>query len=290
MKQNNAFKMRFLLALMAILATIAGYATQLSGSVTISTTGTASTTVFRNYNSLITYLTGTGARSDGGQANAGAPFGLSGNLTVNVVSGTITEKVTIPSTITGLGANKLTFLGANRTGSVIEYATTATAGDNFVVRVDQADNVTFQNMTIRVASSVLTTTASIALHIHGTTSNAANDISVINCNITGVNNSTTSSSGGLIANGTTTTTVLSSTGVGARLAVTGCTIAGGYYNMIVGGSSSLTPTSTFRDLRVSSTTFSNGNYYGLALRNCINMNVSGNTFTGTASANTVSFG
>jgi len=116
MKQNNAFKMRFLLALMAILATIAGYATQLSGSVTISATGTASPTVFRNYLSLITYLTGTGARTDNGPANAGAPFGLSGNLTVNVVSGTITEKVIIPSTITGLGANKLTFLGASRTG------------------------------------------------------------------------------------------------------------------------------------------------------------------------------
>ena len=291
MKQNNAFKMRFLLALMAILATIAGYATQLSGSVTISATGTASATVFKNYNSLITYLTGTGTRSDGGPSNiATGGFGLSGNLTVNVVSGTITEKVTIPSTITGLGANKLTFLGANRTGSVIEYATTATAGDNFVVRVDQADNVTFQNMTIRVASSVSTSTGCIALHILGTTTNAANDISVINCNITGVNNSTTSLSGGLIANGTTTTTVLSSTGVGARLAVTGCTIAGGYYNMIVGGSSSLTPTSTFRDLRVSTTTFSNGNYYGLALRNCINMNVSGNTFTGTASASTFSYG
>jgi len=173
---------------------------------------------------------------------------------------------------------------------VIEYATTATAGDNFVVRVDQADNVTFQNMTIRVASSVSISTASMALHIHGTTSNPANDISVINCNITGVNNSTTSSSGGLVANGTTTTTVLSSTGVGARLAVTGCTIAGGYYNMIVGGSTSLTPTSTFRDLRVSSTTFSNGYYYGLTLRNCVNMNVSGNTFTGTASASTFSYG
>jgi hypothetical protein len=155
-------------------------ATQLSGSVTISATGSASTTVFRNYASLITYLTGTGARSDGGPANAGAPFGLSGNLTVNVANGTITEKVTIPSTITNLGTNKLTFLGNSRTLSVIEYATTATAGDNYVVRVDLADNVTFQNMTIRVASSVSTSTASIALHILGTTTNAANDINVIN--------------------------------------------------------------------------------------------------------------
>jgi hypothetical protein len=238
---------------------------------------------------LITYLTGSGARSDGGPANA-APFGLSGNLTVNVANGTITEKVTIPSTITNLGTNKLTFLGNSRTLSVIEYAPTGLSGDNYVVRVDLADNVTFQNMTIRVASSVSTTTASIALHILGTTTNAANDINVINCNITGVNNSTTSLSGGLIANGSTTTSILSSTGVGARLAVTGCTIAGGYYNMIVGGGSTITPTSTFRDLRVSNTTFSNANYYGLALRSCININVSGNTFTGTASANTFSFG
>jgi hypothetical protein len=221
MKQNNALKMRFLLALMAILASVAGYAVQLSGSVSINATGTASTTVFRNYNSLITYLTGTGVRSDGGPANTGSPFGLSGNLTVNVANGTITEKVTIPSTITNLGTNKLTFLGNSRTLSVIEYATTATTGDNYVVRVDLADNVTFQNMTIRVASSVSTSTASIALHILGTTTNAANDINVINCNITGVNNSTTSLSGGLIANGSTTTSILSSSGVGARLAVTG---------------------------------------------------------------------
>ena len=45
MKQNNALKMRFLLALMAILASVAGYAVQLSGSVSINATGTASTMV-----------------------------------------------------------------------------------------------------------------------------------------------------------------------------------------------------------------------------------------------------
>ena len=161
------------------------YATQLSGTVSINPTGTASGTVFKNYASLITYLTSSGVRSDGGPANA-APFGLSGNLTVNVVSATITEKVTIPSStaatnpLTGLGTFKLTFNGASKTGTILQYPTTSVTDDNYVVRLNGSDNVTFQNMTIRASSTVLAATANMVIHGYGISTNPCNDITINN--------------------------------------------------------------------------------------------------------------
>jgi len=278
---------------MAILATIAGYATQLSGTVSINPSGTASGTVFKNYASLITYLTSTGVRSDGGSPNA-APFGLSGDLTVNVVSGTITEKVTIPSSttatnpLTDLGTYKLTFNGASKTGTILQYATTSVTGDNYVVRLDGSDNVTFQNMTIRASSTVLASTANMVIHGYGISTNPCNDITINNCNIIGVSAATTSYSAPIVFNGSTSYTSPTAGGYGARITISASTVSGGYYGLLVRG---LGATSTsYKDVTIVNNNFTNSYYYALNLYYATNMRMEGNFISQTASALSYSYG
>ena len=79
------------LFLIFIFAGMSARATQLSGAYTIDAAGTASTTVFKNFTSFVTYLTSASARTDGGPANA-APFGVSGPVVVTVAAALLTYR------------------------------------------------------------------------------------------------------------------------------------------------------------------------------------------------------
>jgi len=62
-------------------------ATQLSGTYTINPGKTATSSVFNDFSSAITYMTSTNSRADGGPSNTGT-VGVSGAITFNVAAGT----------------------------------------------------------------------------------------------------------------------------------------------------------------------------------------------------------
>src|ERR1043166_5545851 len=84
-------------------------ATQLSGSYTIDSAGTASATVFKNFSSAVAYMNG-GTRTDGGPANS-SPFGVSGPVVFSVMQGTYTEQVDITAVSGASATNTITFDG-----------------------------------------------------------------------------------------------------------------------------------------------------------------------------------
>ncbi|MBP7262104.1 MAG: hypothetical protein KBB37_12545, partial [Bacteroidia bacterium] len=148
-------------------------ATQISGTVTVDPNGTAGTTVFKDINSLVTYITTANARADGGPANA-APFGVNGALIVDIAAGTYIEQIDIPA-ITGTSINNtVTFKGASKTTTIVS-CTTATTSLRHTIRINSASWIILRDMTIRAGTS----TFGWPVHLMGSTNNSR----VANCNI-----------------------------------------------------------------------------------------------------------
>jgi hypothetical protein len=148
-------------------------ATQISGTVTVDPNGTAGTTVFKDINSLVTYITTANARTDGGPANA-APFGVNGALIVDIAAGTYIEQIDIPA-ITGASfTNTVTFKGASKTTTIVS-CTTATTSLRHTIRINSATWIILRDMTIRAGTS----TFGWPVHLMGSTNNSR----VANCNI-----------------------------------------------------------------------------------------------------------
>ncbi len=154
MKHLHQFKSRFHVTLaLFILASLlfpgSVRAVQLSGTYTIDTSIAASATNFRNYASVITYLT-TGARSDGGPTTS-SPFGVSGPVVFQVAAGTFTERLIITSMITGASAtNTITFDGGNGNAAtrILTFNSTTAAAEP-LVQLSGTRYFNFRNLTLK---------------------------------------------------------------------------------------------------------------------------------------------
>ncbi|HJW28109.1 MAG TPA: T9SS type A sorting domain-containing protein [Saprospiraceae bacterium] len=104
-------------------------------------------------------LSGTKAIGSGGDyatftaaVTALTSQGVSGAVTFNILTGIYNEQIEIGSIAGGSGDNTITF--QSQSGNAADVTLTFTPNDtnNFVVRLVQADNVTFQNMTLDASS------------------------------------------------------------------------------------------------------------------------------------------
>lgn len=135
--------------------TLNASATQLSGTYSINPSASATTTNFQNFSSAITYLTGSGTRSDGGPSNS-SPFGVSSSVTFFVAAGTYTGQVNLAVTIPGISLiNTVTFDGGNGNAStrIITYAGINSGSGYPTIAMFGISYITFRNLTINNTSS-----------------------------------------------------------------------------------------------------------------------------------------
>lgn len=207
------------------------FAAQLSGTYTIDASGTASTTTFLNVSSAVAYLTGVGARTDGGPANT-APFGVSGPVVFMIAPGTYVEQVTLKGMISGASAvNTVTFEGTDAATRTLSFAAT-TSALRHTLKLDSTRYVSFRNLTIVATGgtygwAVLLTNANSGVN------------KITNCTInitgTGATSASTNYCGIVIAGSATSAT----TGVIMdSLEIDSNTINKGYYGIISSGLSS----------------------------------------------------
>ncbi|MBP9690118.1 MAG: hypothetical protein KBE91_10935, partial [Bacteroidia bacterium] len=207
-------------------------AAQVSGTLTIDANGTASATTFKDFSSLITYLTSAGARNDAGPANS-APFGVSGPVIINVVanSGPYTGQVIFPN-ITG--ASLVNTITINGNGNTIQFA--ATTAERAVVRFNNGDFYRLKNLVIK------TTDITFGWGIHFITNSDDNIIDSCTIDISAVTSTTAANSAGIVFSNTLTSTT--SSGItGYRNIISNNLIKGnptgaGMYDGIVGYPSS----------------------------------------------------
>lgn len=227
--KNNYIKLTFLAA-MFFCTQIVVRAVQLNGTYTINPSAAATTTNFQNFTSAVTYMTSTGTRTDGGPANSGT-VGVNGPVTFLVSAATYTEQVNIPAITGSSTTNTITFVGANRTTTILQFNSTNTSLRH-TLRLNLAANVTVRNMTIRSTS----TTVGWIVHIMGANSN---NNRIINCDIN-FTQATAQTSGStnyiavVINNSATAATT------GARIdgtVIDSCNINAGYYGIVSAGSS-----------------------------------------------------
>lgn len=172
--------------LLNCLGTFNANAAQLSGTYVIDTNGTPSATVFRNFNSAITFLTSGDPRSDGGPANS-SPFGVSGPVTFVVANGTYQEQVIIPNIPGATDSTRVTFLGNN---AILQAVCNTT--NYSVLRLQNADFVTISKLTIR------TLDANIGWGIHFFQGSDNNIIDSCNIQITSVTSTSSNNSAGIV--------------------------------------------------------------------------------------------
>jgi hypothetical protein len=179
-----------------MLITIRVNATQLNGIYTINPSATATTTNFQNFSSALMYLSGSGARTDGGPSNS-SPYGVSGPVTFLVAAATYTGQVNITTSITGTSpVNTITFDGGNGNAStrIITYAGINTSCPT--VNITNNPYITLRNLTINNTG----TTYGFGILITGT----SNCSKINNCNINLVTNISSSYLNGIVIGGTTT--------------------------------------------------------------------------------------
>lgn len=141
-----------LIVILCLLSPPGLHAVQLSGVYTIDSSQAATATNFKNFTSVITYLTSAGSRSDGGPANS-SPFGVSGPVVFQVAAGTFNERIVITTTINGASPqNTIVFDGGagNAATRIITFAGTAAASEQTLqlsnTRYLQFHNLTFRSM------------------------------------------------------------------------------------------------------------------------------------------------
>ena len=146
---------------------------QLSGSYTIDANGTGTS----NYTTF------------GAATAALTTSGVSGAVTFNVASGTYTEQVTLTAVTGASSANTITFQGSTTAPSIITYSPAASA-TNWTVRLDGADYVTLDNLTITTGGSTYGRLVNYT--------DTVTDFNLTNCHLIGATGSSTSSNyGGL---------------------------------------------------------------------------------------------
>ena len=174
-----------------------------------------------------TAATGSGNFNSFADAISAIRCGVSGSVTFNVAATATpyTEQITIPQINGASKANKITF---NGNGAQINY-TAPDAANRTAVIFDGADHVVFDNFTIDASAGtygwgmVLT--------------NRADSNSITNCIIRTSNSSTSSNYLGFAINGSTTS-ISTSGNNGNGNTISGNTIIGGYYAVLIYGSTS----------------------------------------------------
>ncbi|MES2559702.1 MAG: right-handed parallel beta-helix repeat-containing protein [Bacteroidota bacterium] len=171
-------------------------AAELSGTYVIDSTQTPSTTVFRNINSAITFLTSANARTDGGPSNI-APFGVNGPVVFNVVAGTTPylEQVLIPAIP---GASPVNTITINGNGNTLQFI--GTAVDCYGIRLSNAKYVTINNLIIKPMN------IQYAWGIHFYLLSDSNTISNCTIDFANVTTAATTACGIVMSNSTTSPT------------------------------------------------------------------------------------
>jgi trimeric autotransporter adhesin len=177
-KQLHQCLCTFLVGLSMLIFMNRAYSTPLAGQYTINPALAASATNFRDIASAITYLTGSGSRTDGGVSNT-APFGVSGAVEFLIAPGVYNETIIIPgSLIPGLSAtNRLTFNGGNAENTILRKSLSAAP----LIAVQECDYVTIKN--IGVHNTAATSAAGIYIIGNRLAGSRGNGCQVKNCRV-----------------------------------------------------------------------------------------------------------
>jgi len=218
-------------------------AVQLAGTYTIGTTG--------NY---ATFTDAVNALS----------CGISAPVIFNVLagSGPFNEQITLTPVIGANATNTITF---NGNGETITFST-STSPNNYIIRLDGADYITFDNLNL-VSQS---TTNNFGIHL----TNDADYNTINNCTVdlTSTFSSTGTTNAGIVVSGTLDGATDAGTS-GTNNTFTNNTIIGGYYGITINGVSS-----SVNSLNNTITNNNIQNYYtyGLYFRSISNSTISNN--------------
>jgi trimeric autotransporter adhesin len=209
MKKNLYTQLLFLVIWgSALLYTPIVQGTQLSGTYQIDSNGIASTTIFKNLQSAITYLTSAGIRTDGGPSNV-APFGVSGpvNFIFAANSGPYQDRVEIP-VITGASAANPIVINGN--GNTLQAL--GDINNRAVILLQGATYLTIKNLTIK------TLDITYGWGVQFKTSSNYNTIDSCTIDIGSVTSTTAANSAGIVFSNSATSVTTSG--------------ANGYFNII----------------------------------------------------------
>ncbi len=194
--------------------------------------------------------------------------GISGPTTFSIYPGTYTGQVNIGQLPGASAINTVTFQSSTGVAAdvILTYAATG-SGDNYVVRLDGADYITLQNMTIKTA-----TTGTFGYGI--VLANSANYNIILGNVIESVPGTTSSSTAG----------IYSGTTLDEYNIISGNTIRYGYYGIYLGGPSTA---STENGNIVDGNIVTDWYYYGIYQSYQRNHVINGNTFTNASNSGVV---
>jgi len=236
-------------------------ATQLNGNYTINSTLTASTTNFRDFSSAITYMTSTGARSDGGPANSGT-VGVAGPVRFNVAAGTftVTAAISVPVVTGASPVNTITFDGGN--GNAATRIITGNIATSAVFIFNLCKYVNIRNLSI---TNTYTSNCGGVVVMGNATADAGSKNSIKNCIISLPNVSSTTSSCIAVSASSTGYTIsanrVDSTEIDSNIT------NGAYYGIISSGATSALYN---RGVKIRNNTLNNPYYYGIYLSTTYN--------------------
>ncbi|MES2690418.1 MAG: right-handed parallel beta-helix repeat-containing protein, partial [Bacteroidota bacterium] len=234
-----------------ILSSYQSKATQVTGTLTVDPSGTASATVFKDLNSVINYITSATTRPDGGPANA-APFGVSGPLIININAGTYYEQVDIPA-ITGASAsNTITLKGAGTVNTIVS-CTTATTSLRHTIRLNSTSWVIVRDMTIRGTSA---SGFAWPVHFMGSTNNSRLAGCTVDFGITALSTQISDNYTAVVMNNNVST--LSAAGTFNNIDIDSNYILGGHNSVYAAGTSASSIM-----IRVRKNTSDSSNRYGM---------------------------
>ncbi|MCB0733099.1 MAG: right-handed parallel beta-helix repeat-containing protein, partial [Bacteroidetes bacterium] len=223
----------------------------LSGNYTIDPSGSGST----NYTSLAAAVSDLNSN------------GISGDVTFTMSASSFSGGVTI-SAFTGSGSYDVVFKGAGIS------STTVSSTSGYCIYIDDADNITFRDMTISASSS-----CTRAVYVYDN----AENVSIINCKVT---QATTSSS---------TYSAIYVYGVTNYqpnyITIDSCDVQGGYYGIYIRGTST-TSSAAYRVINptISNSTISGFYYYGAYVYYTWDAQILNNVFDGGTSTYRYSYG
>ncbi len=190
--------------------------------------------------------------------------GISAPVIFNVLagSGPFNEQITLTPVIGASATNTITF---NGNGETITFST-STSPNNYIIRLDGADYITFDNLNV-VSQS---TTSNFGIHL----TNDADFNTINNCTVdlSSTFSSTGTTNAGIVVSGTLDGATDAGTS-GTDNTFTNNTIIGGYYGITINGVSS-----SVNSLNNTITNNNIQNYYtyGLYFRNISNSTISNN--------------
>jgi len=177
--------------------------------------------------------------------------GISAPVTINIAAGTYNEQLVIPAISGASATNTVTIQGAGATSTIISYDGTGSSGT--AVEFNGAKHVSLKNVGIENTSS---STPAFGIHLW----NAADTISIENCDIKVPTNTTSSLVVGILSSGSQTST--GTTGDNANgLLVKDCNVTGGYYGIRLYGSSTTASDNLYN--RIENTVVDSVYYYGI---------------------------